>query len=162
MLEIRFYPKSNNEELIKATSEYQLFWDKEGKRITDSIQKLTGLNFKEKDIKAIIDEATSKSHPLQLRASYSLEIKKATLIHELCHILLSDNDIKIKDNNSLEIHKTIYLILYDVWTSLYGKDYADQMVDVESQRNSIYNEAWKWALSFKKEERIHKFRELSK
>lgn len=159
MIDIKFNPKSNNEELVKAVSEYQQIWDKEGKKIISSIQELASLNFNKRRLEATIDEAPSKSHPLQLRASYSLDIKKATFIHELCHILLSDNNIVVKDNNSLEIHKRIYLILYDIWTSLYGENYAKKMVGVESRRDSVYKEAWEWTLLFKKEERIHKFRE---
>lgn len=164
MLEINFYSKENNNDLVQAVREYQQVWDTEGENITNVIQKNAGLNFEESKIKAIIHEAMSTSHPLQLRASYPVDIKKATLIHELCHILLSDNNIKIEDAKqiSLEVHKLIFLILYDIWLELYGKKFAEDMVEVESKRNEIYEKAWNWALSFSKEDRSKQFFKLIK
>jgi hypothetical protein len=58
----------------------------------------------------------------------------------------------------------LFLVLYDIWEKLYGKEFADKMVDVEEQRKGIYDyeAAWKWALAMTKEERATKFRNLGK
>ncbi len=41
----------------------------------------------------------------------------------------------------------LYLFLYDVWHELYGKDFADRMVEVESERSDMYKNAWAQALN---------------
>ena len=52
--------------------------------------------------------------------------------------------------------------MYDIWESLYGKDFADRMVEVEKKRKGLYDyeSAWKWALSMSKEERATRFKAL--
>ena len=83
-----------------------------------------------------------------MRASYLHGEKKATLIHELIHILLVDNNLKIS-GGSLEIHKKIFFILYEVWFKLYGKNFVNEMIAIESERSDIYKEAWKYVLNNK-------------
>ena len=45
---------------------------------------------------------------------------------------------------------------------LYGKDFADQNVAVESRRKGLYDyeSAWKWALTMSAEERAVRFKTL--
>jgi hypothetical protein len=40
----------------------------------------------------------------------------------------------------------LYLFLYDVWESLWGKNFADRQVEIESGRTGLYDykTAWKW------------------
>jgi hypothetical protein len=45
---------------------------------------------------------------------------------------------------------------------LYGSEFADKAVDNEKKFSESYKEAWEWALSFSKEERSKKFREIVK
>jgi hypothetical protein len=49
-----------------------------------------------------------------------------------------------------------------VWVKLYGKEFADNMVKVESARKGIYDyeSAWKWALALSAEERASRFKEI--
>ena len=157
MLSIKFKPKTKDLLLVKATEEYQYFWDKEGDIIVDAIEEISLLKFKIEKLEAVVYEGISKSNPLFLRASYSSEVKKATLIHELCHILLVDNNIKIKD-----VHKGLYLILYDIWIKLYGNSFAGRMIEIESKRNIRYKDAWDYVLQFNKNKRSKKFLELYK
>lgn len=96
MLQINFYPESDKKEFIKAAKEYQKIWDKEGKKIIKTIEKISGFKFKTKFINAVTFEGVSYSLPLRLTSSYPLKFKRATLIHELCHRLLVDNGVKIK------------------------------------------------------------------
>jgi hypothetical protein len=46
-----------------------------------------------------------------------------------------------------------------VWTSLWGKDFADEQVATESGRRGLYDyeTAWKWALSLSSDERASRF-----
>ncbi len=165
MLKITFFPDSDKQEFVDATKHYQQIWDKEGKKIVRVIEKVSNLKFTEKIINAVVLEGgASLSHPLGLRASYPLEVKKATLIHELCHRLMTGNNIKFRFesfvNRPVEIHKILNLILYDIWVKLYGKDFADRNVEVERQRAQIFKGAWDLALGFEKHERKRRFKEI--
>jgi hypothetical protein len=58
--------------------------------------------------------------------------------------------------------RPIGALLYDIWVALYGKDFADRNVIVESARKGIhdYDSAWKWALALGAEERAARFKML--
>jgi hypothetical protein len=146
----------------QATSEYQAIWRDEGKKIVEAMEQVSGLKFKEKEVQVIVYEGVSWSgigdHPMKLRASYPSNIKKATLIHELGHRLISG----IHKTKEIDEHRVLFLILYDVWEKLYGKDFADKAVEVEKDRKGLYDyeSAWKWVLSLSKEERAVKFKTL--
>jgi predicted metal-dependent peptidase len=95
---------------------------------------------------------------MQLRASYPAEVKKATLIHELLHRMLG----RVRTTTEIDEHRKLFLVLYDIWVSLYGKEFADRNVAVESLRKGLYDyeTAWKWALAMSPEERAAKFKAL--
>ncbi len=147
-MNIYFYP--DNENFTEATNEYQSIWEQDDNRIISALETAGKIPFKENTINAIVFEGKSHSHPLSLRASYSADVKKGTLVHELAHRLVVGNNMKAE--NSLEAHKLINNILYDAWTSLYGKEFADTMVKVESERTPMYKEAWDWTFSNKKKQ----------
>jgi len=163
MLTITFYPDSDEDALIQASEDYQNIWDNEGEDIVSKIAEISNLKFIEKYINAVVFEGMSFSHPLSLRASYTAETKKATLIHELCHRLTFGNNLKHPTDNEnlqLTIHKKINLILYDIWVELYGEKFADEQVEIESKRQPFYKEAWNWALKYSKSERAENFSKL--
>lgn len=137
-MDIKFNPKFKNGDLIKATKEYENIWHEDGKRIVEEIEKYSNLKFKTDKIDAIVFEGISKSKPLQLRASIPFDYKKAVLIHELCHILFVNNNVKINS----EIHIELSPIIYNVWVKLYGKDFADKMVNIEKNQGKVYKKAW--------------------
>ena len=162
MLNISFTP--DDPEFSEAAVEYADIWAKDGKRITDAIENSVGKRFKAKDIQAIVFEGISQSNPLKFRASYDRNTKSATLVHELLHIISAEYMFKlpIKDEEiTLGLHKQIDLVLYDIWVELYGKQFAEEQVDVESKRTPIYREAWIWALGFSKPKRHSIFLHLS-
>lgn len=74
------------------------------------------------------------------------------MIHELGHRLL----IHVPKTKELDEHRVLFLVLYDIWESLSGRDFADRMVEVEKKRKGLYDyeSAWKWALSMSKDERL--------
>ena len=165
MLQINFYPESNKEEYIKAVKEYQNIWDKKGIEIVAMFEKYSGLKFKQRVIKALIFEDISTSRPLRLRSSWDFNMKKAALTHELAHIILFDNNFYFPGNFgeedfTLKSHQAIYLFLYDVWVGLFGEKFAETTKDRECG-NPVYKKAWKWALSFSKETRAIKLKEIT-
>lgn len=131
----------------------------------NGIEDITSLKFKDKVIDAIIFEGISQSRPMKFRASYDDETKKATIIHESLHRISGDNMLSLPEPDedlSLGLHKQIYLVLYDLWVLLYGKQAADRQVSLESSRTPMYKDAWDWALSLSKGERTQGFAKLCK
>jgi hypothetical protein len=62
----------------------------------------------------------------------------------------------------LDDHRLLYLFLYDVWTDLYGRDFADRMVSIERRipGGYDYDAAWTWALAMTRAERQARLRAL--
>jgi hypothetical protein len=154
-LRITFTPESPQFEA--AASEYAALWTREGERIVNAMESVSGLKFDENEVKAIIFEGTSESgyrmRPMRLRASYPPDTKKATLIHELGHRLESDLFPGEDD------HPYLFLWIYDVWVKLYGRQFADDQVAVEKARGRMYPAAWDAAMALTPEQRATKWRE---
>src|SRR4051812_37780307 len=90
---IVFEPESD--QFADAAREYQTLWDRDGAKIVAAMEAVSGLKFDERVIQAIVREAASLSgykdeKSMVLRASYPLDTKKATLVHELGHRLQVD------------------------------------------------------------------------
>ncbi len=172
-----------------AVEEYKAIWHKHGSAIIQAWEQQTELKFDTTPLKAYVRETFSRVfHPnsnrpsdwrgLRLRASYTPENKMGTLTHELGHILLYDNLTypkgftaqKAKTPETIEIdemayalenHKLLDLVLFDVWTTVFGEEFARKQVEVESGRQWFYKKAWEWALSFDKATRLQKFKEFT-
>lgn len=146
---------SSSDIFLQATKEYEGIWRSDGQRIETTLEQVSGLSFKEKTISAIIYEDVSYAghlgEPLYLRASYPFEIKKEALVHELGHKLQFDLPL----TEEIDLHRALFLFLYDVWTDLYGIDFANKSVAAEKIRKGGYDyaAAWNWALSFSRTER---------
>jgi len=156
-LVIEFSPQS--ESFAAATEEYRGIWMAEGERIVTAMERATGLRFERGPIQALVYEGVSYSGygsaPMRLRASYPRATKRATLVHELGHRLL-ENPKKTDD------HPILFLFLYDVWVELWGKEFGDEQVAVESKRRGLYDyeAAWRKALSIPAAERAATFKSL--
>ena len=159
---IHFEPQSPTEAFVNAAAEYDALWKAESARIVEAMERITGLPFEERAIKAVVYEGVSFSGsgntPMRLRASYPAEVKKGTLIHELAHRMLG----RVKPTDDIDEHRKIFLVLYDIWVALYGKEFADRNVAVESSRKGLYDyeSAWKWTLAMSAEDRAAKFKTL--
>jgi hypothetical protein len=144
--EINFVPQVAT--FAAAAEDYRAIWEEEGERIADALHKATGLHLETGRIQAIVYEGVSYSGdretPMRLRASYSSDTKRATLVHELSHRLIAD--LVSKD---FEEHPVIFLFVYDVWVELWGKEFADAQVAVESSRRGHYDyeAGWRDALA---------------
>jgi hypothetical protein len=143
-----------------AAEAYRRMWADEGTRITEALERSTGLTFVGRSIQAVIFEGPSSSAnrdmPMYLRASYTADEKKGTVVHELGHRLIAQLSNRPPD---LDEHRVLDLFLYDVWESLWGKTFADEQVLIESRRTGLYDyaSAWQWALSLSKGERASRF-----
>ncbi len=151
MPNINFHPECDIPRYIEAASEYTKIWKEDGDMITEVIERVSGFKFRADLYNAIILEKFSHSLPLTLRASYPTEQKKSTLVHELLHKVLVRTE-KMQ-TSELENHKILDLILYDIWTELYGEDFAKKSMDAEKLFNDIYSEAWIFAMNLSKDER---------
>ena len=132
-----------------AAAEYASLWRSDGARMTRSLQKAARLSFAELGdtvIRVMVLERPSQSgyrdKPMELRASYPLATKKATMMHELGHRLESDL-FRASEND----HPFLFLWLYSAWVDAYGDDFAREQVDVERRRGGVYPAAWDSALA---------------
>ncbi len=157
-LALRIAFQADSAEFSEAARQYEEIWAKDGARIAAAMEEASGLKFEDRVVGARVLEVASssgyKEMPMQLRASYPLDTKKATLIHELGHRLQSDLFRKGEDD-----HKYLFLWVYDVWVKMYGREFADAQVAVEKQRGRMYPAAWEYALSLTPEQRAAKWKE---
>src|SRR6266540_1381083 len=83
VLQIVFQPDSD--QYAEAAKEYEAIWARDGAKITAAMEAASGLKFEDRQVKAMVLEVSSssgyKEKPMQLRASYPLDTKRATLIH---------------------------------------------------------------------------------
>lgn len=154
---IEFVPES--ETFAAAVGEYERIWAADADRIARTMQDVSGLTFTDTAITAVVFEGVSSSGfrdtPMRLRASYPIDTKRATLIHELGHRLQSPL-FRQQD----EEHGPLFLWLYDVWVALYGKEFADAQVLVEKRRRGPYPRAWDEALALSPRERAERWRAI--
>jgi hypothetical protein len=144
----------------EAAGEYRALWQAEGDRIVAAMEATTGLAFPMSPVDAIVSEgrpmASFDGRTIRLRASYSPAYKKATLAHEIGHRLT----FAMPRDSGLDDHRLLYLFLYDVWTDLYGREFADRMASIEGRIGPAYESAWSWALAMTREERQARLRAL--
>lgn len=171
-MEVNFTTESNNTDLVQGAEEYQNIWDNDGDKIAQTMEQLSGLSFGDQKINALVCDTKISSSgygssPMRLRAfepkaSNQIDYKKAILIHELGHRLLDTIkplEILLKKKN-IDEHRLLYLFLFDVWQKLYGEKFAKSRVEIEKKFSQRQKKCWAWTLSFNKEERNKKFREI--
>jgi Glu-tRNA(Gln) amidotransferase subunit E-like FAD-binding protein len=157
MLTINFFPECDIPRFVEGAEVYKQIWDTDGEKITETIERISRFQFRADVYNAIIlDNKPSASYPLILLSSYTLEQKKATLIHELTHKVLRRTDAM--KESELENHKVMDLILYEIWTDVYGEDFAKSAVEGEQIWSDIYTKAWDYALAFTKEQRKEEYK----
>jgi len=145
-----------------ATDDYRRIWEADGARIAAALEAATGLTFPQTPIEMIVHEGAPMTaydgRTIRLRAGYSPAYRRATLVHELGHRL----SFLLPRTAELDDHRLLYLFLYDVWTDLYGQDFADRMVAIERRipGRYDYDAAWTWALAMTRAERQARLRRL--
>jgi hypothetical protein len=131
-----------------AARVYRSIWDEDGERIVAALEAQTCMKFGEANIKAIVDDAVSHSggpdHPMGLRASYDLDSKRSTLVHELGHRHLWQLTERL---DGVDGHRTLDLILERGWAEVWGEEFAAARVRGEAAWRASYDyaAAWEWA-----------------
>lgn len=147
-----------------AAREYERLWAAEGARIVQAMERVSGLRFTsplfaDTAITAQVLERASNSgyrtSPMQMRASYPFDTKRATLVHELGHRLQAG--LFRRDE---EEHGPLFLWIYDVWVDVYGREFADAQVLVEKRRGGPYPAAWDAAMALSRAERATRWKAL--
>ncbi len=158
-MQISFYPEWDEPKLIAAAGEYEEIWSARGDDFISVLEKRTELDFVESRLNVLIYEGVSYSHPTVLRASYPIDIKATTLVHELGHRILAGSGFGYKraEDRHINGHKLLYLILFDVFVELFGEDKAQRAVEWESGLRPSYKNCWQWALNLSEPERAHRF-----
>jgi hypothetical protein len=139
-----------------AARDYRAIWEQDGPRIVAALEARTCLRFPETAVGALIGDEVSDSggpeHPMSLRASYDIDVKRATLVHELGHRHLWQLTQRLDD---LDGHRALYLVLDRVWADVWGDEFADARVRGESSWRSSYDyaAAWAWARDLTVDER---------
>jgi hypothetical protein len=131
-----------------AAGAYRSIWEQDGARIVAALEARTCMRFPEQEVAALVGDEVSHSggpeHPMGLRASYDLDVKRATLVHELAHRHLWQLTQRLDD---VDGHRTLYLILEGVWADVWGEDFAAARVRGETSWRASYDyaAAWDWA-----------------
>jgi hypothetical protein len=131
-----------------AARAYRSIWEQDGTRILAALEARTCMRFPEPKVAALVGDDVSHSggpeHPMSLRASYDLDVKRATLVHELAHRHLWQLTQRLDD---VDGHRTLYLILEGVWAEVWGEDFAGERVRGETSWHASYDyaAAWDWA-----------------
>jgi len=131
-----------------AARAYRSIWERDGTRIITALEARTCMRFPETSVGALVGDNVSDSggpeHPMSLRASYDLDVKRATLVHELGHRHLWQLTQRLDE---VDGHRTLYLILESVWADVWGDGFAAARVHGESswQASYDYASAWAWA-----------------
>ena len=150
--------------LESAAEEYRRIWAAEGDRMVATMERVAGLRFvnehyADTNIRANVIERASNSgyrdSPMTMRASYPADTKRATLMHELGHRLMGG--LFRRDE---EEHDFLFLWLYDAWSLLYGRAFADTQVAIEKRRAQRYVDAWNSALASDSAGRARRWREI--
>jgi hypothetical protein len=152
-LHVTFSPASDS--FRAATREYDSLWRSDGARMVHSLETAAHLSFADIGdtvIRVMVFEGVSQSgyreRPMELRASYPLATKKATMMHELGHRLESDL-FRASEND----HPFLFLWLYAAWVDAYGDEFAREQVGVEKRRGGVYPAAWDSALALSSAQR---------
>jgi len=139
-----------------AARDYRSIWQQDGARIVAALEARTCLRFPEAAVAALIGDDVSHSggpeHPMGLRASYDVDVKRATLVHELGHRHLWQLMERLDD---VDGHRTLYLVLDRVWADVWGEDFAAARVRGEATWRASYDyaAAWEWARALTIDER---------
>jgi hypothetical protein len=142
-LRMTFRPVDEREEIVAAAAEYGDIWAADGERILAAITQVTGLDVGAGDIGALVHPGVSRAHPVMaLRSTLSRPRKQATLVHEVCHVVMRRHGLQGRD--PVEDHRRLCLFLLDVWSAVYGEEFAAASARSERSLGFVYRVAWEW------------------
>ena len=147
----------------EGAEEYRRLWETEGPRLVAEMEGLTGIAFPDEPVEVLVRDGPPMTafdgRTIRLRARCSPGCKLGTFTHELGHRLA----LLLPRSAEIDDHRLLYLFLYDAWTDLYGRDFADRMVRLERRIPGAYDydAAWTWALAMTREQRQARLRTLA-
>jgi hypothetical protein len=148
------------EEGREAAAAYRRLWESEGERIVAALERNAGVEFPPTPIEVLIAPgramASYDGRTIRFRPHFSPDYSRGTFVHELGHRL----SFVLPRTAGLDDHRLLYLFLYDAWTDLWGRAFADHMVALERTTGPDYDAAWTWALAMTREERQARLRAL--
>ena len=146
----------------EAADDYRQLWRAEGERIVAALERESGLAFPDRPLEIILHDGRPMTgfgcSMMRLRGQTGGRLATGTLVHELGHCLAATLPLAA----GIDDQRLLYLFLYDAWTALYGRDFADGMVRIERQIPLAYDysAAWDWALAMTYEQRQARLRAL--
>ncbi len=155
------YRKEFNELEYSQTLDYKnkiaSFWEKDELKIIKEIEKVSKLKFKSNKDCFVVSHMkyTAISNPLTIRRDNNLQMVRATLIHELIHLLFSENSDKVyklinktykSESRDFKIHVPVLLIARKVLENLYGKNEYEKVLHRDSRLENL-REVWPTANS---------------
>ncbi len=150
-----------------SIEEYKSICAIEGDRIIQALENNSGLKFDSLSVWIKVVDGPSRANydTLEMRYSYPNSTKKATLVHELGHLLTWDlipGDVE--PGTAPTPHYILFLFLYDTWVDLWGEEFAKEQVEVESLRKGIFNyaELWQYILEKTKQQRKREIKNIIK
>ena len=163
-------------ETLNYKEKFSNFWRKYEIKIIKEIENVSKLKFKSNKDCYIVSHMkyTAISNPLTIRRDGDLLTTRATLIHELIHILLTENSNKVSklieksypgESKDFKIHIPVLLITRKVLENLFGsKEYEkilnrdmhlDGLNEIWPTVNSIYNKFNNDIVKFLKNEKLN-------
>lgn len=147
---------------VATADHYRQLWRAEGERIVAALERESGVAFPDRPLEIILRDGRPMTgfgcSAIRLRGTYTGRYATGTLIHELGHCLTA----ALPRTAEIDDHRALYLFLYDAWTALYGRDFAEEMVKIERRIPAAYDysAAWDWALAMTREQRQARLRAL--
>jgi hypothetical protein len=144
------YQFPTKESVLEKVSLFKEVWKNKGDNILEFLSKNTGLQFKRNIIDCFIVTATPKdmSSPLVIRSRYTEKEFIYIILHELIHILFSDNKVKYLEeykNESLTTQNHIQLFLLIKKYHLNEINDPDYLEEIKNKSNTLQNKDYKRA-----------------
>ncbi len=151
------YPKEQviSKYVKRLNNDDSLWSGKEGERCLKMIESITGLRWKEKTIKCyIVGNCIPISVPLTVFMTYDHSKFFDNILHELIHIILSSNYLKLKRFWS-ELEKiygvregefSVHIPLYAIQFKVLKETFGEGAVLAEAKRGSSINKNYKKAI----------------
>jgi hypothetical protein len=100
-----FWNKDLVAQQIKVLERY---WKLYGHKVEKALKDVTGLKFKTKEIKCYLNSQFSISDPLSIKMQLDFDDLKETFVHELIHVLLTDNYVGVSKKKWDSFYKGKY------------------------------------------------------
>lgn len=163
MLDVRFHPESDRPGLIEAANEYEAIWAADGERIVEALTDTLKMSYDGRFFNALVHDAPTEAFPLRFAASLARPLKQATIPHELAHRLLAEHGLDGpvgRERSDFASHVQLCLFLSDVWRRVWGDDFAEEAIRLESELRPMFRRAWQFQDTLAPRERDHRLAEL--